>query len=123
MVHNQLAEIDRKVRLLEQRQEQQETLFNVQTRIQSFDADVSKMKVDVVTAEKIIAQLEKEKKILDETISKKFKQNNPIIFELYSLIVTYTKELGIEDKYVSPNQDFIFTDDLLTRQYLFRHYC
>jgi hypothetical protein len=112
IVHNQFVEIDRKIKVLEQRRQQQETLFNVQTRIQAFDADVSKMKVDVVTTEKIINQLEKEKKLLDETISRKIKQNNPIIFELYSLIVAYTKELRIEDRYVSPNHDFIFTDDL-----------
>jgi len=112
LVTNQLADIDRKIEVLKKHQEDSNTLFNVQTKIQQFDADVSKMKVDAITTEKIIRQLTNEQRILDDTIKKKVRQNNPIIFELYQLISTYTTELGVDNRYVRPQAEYIFTDDL-----------
>ncbi|MDR2941061.1 MAG: hypothetical protein LBV17_00520 [Treponema sp.] len=112
LVANQLAEIDKKIDKLKESQENSNALLSVQTRIQQFDADVSKMKIDAITTERIIKQLTNEKIKLEDIIKKKSWQNNPIIFELYQLISAYTTELGIDSRYVRPQAEFIFTDDL-----------
>lgn len=112
LVANQLADIDKKIEKLKKHQEDTNVLINVQTRIQQFDADVSKMKVDAMTTERIIKKLTNEKRILEDSISQRVRLNNPIIFELYLLILTYTTELGIDSRYVQQKPEFIFTDDL-----------
>ena len=112
LIVNQLADIDRKISTLKEKQEDSTALFNVQTRIQQFDADVSKMKVDPIITERIIKQLENKQRNLKDIIEKRVRQNNDIIFELYQLISSYTTELGIDKRYVRPQAEFIFTDDI-----------
>jgi hypothetical protein len=112
LIVNQLSDLDKKISSLKEKQEDSKTLFNVQTRIQEFDADVSKMKVDTITTNRIIKQLENKQRIIKDTINQKIKQNNPIVYELYQLISSYTTELGIHKRYVSSQPEYIFTDDL-----------
>lgn len=112
LVADQLSEIDRKIGTFKQKQEREAVLFDVQTRIQAFDSDISKIKVDAVATERMIRRLEHEKKTLEDTITQSIKQNNALIPELHFLIVAYANELGVDERYVKPYQDFIFTNDL-----------
>ena len=109
---NQLSDIDKKISALKKKVETSNVLFDVQTKIQEFDADVSKMRVDAISTERIIRQLKKRKKELEEIINKNTRINNPVILELYQLISAYTSELGIHNRYMGPQAEYIFTDDL-----------
>ncbi|MDR3348661.1 MAG: hypothetical protein LBO03_03505 [Acidaminococcales bacterium] len=112
MVEMRLAEIDNKIANLRRQQDKENTLFDVQTSIQAFDADVAKMNVDAVSTERIIRRLETERKSLEDAITRSVKSNNPIIGELHTLISAYANELGIDERYVRPSEDYIFTSDL-----------
>ena len=51
-------------------------------------------------------------KPLEEAITRSIKDNNPLIIELHTLISGYANELGIDEQYVYPTKDYIFTSDL-----------
>ena len=112
MVEAQLADIDSRIANLRQQQSKELALFDVQTSIQAFDADVAKMNIDAISTERIIRRLETERKSLEDSITQSIKLNNPIIGELHTLISTYANELGIDERYVRPSEDYIFTSDL-----------
>ena len=40
------------------------------------------------------------------------KQDNGVVLELHNCISAYAKELDVSENYVSPNKDYIFTNDL-----------
>lgn len=109
---NQLSNIDNKINRLKEHQNNTNNLFNTETAIQEFDEDISRLKVNSVKVEKIIKQLENKKNELERRIKKKIKDNNPIIYELYQLIVNYASELDIDNKYIRSHPEYIFTDDL-----------
>jgi hypothetical protein len=112
MIELRLTELDRKIETLQRRQTKEISLFEVQTAIQAFDADVAKMKIDAISTQRIIHQLDNERKSLIESITKSVMRNNPIIGELHTLISSYATELGVSEIYVRPNEDYIFTSDL-----------
>jgi hypothetical protein len=70
------------------------------------------MRIDAISTQRIIHQLDNERKSLEEAITRNIKRNNPIIFELHTLISGYAKELEVDETYVRPNEDYIFTSDL-----------
>jgi hypothetical protein len=112
MVELQLSILDKKIETLRQKQDKEITFFDVQTTIQAFDADVSKMNIDAITTSRVIRQLDNERKALEETIIKSIKRDNPLVEELHTLISGYAQELGVDETYVRPNKDYIFTSDL-----------
>ena len=107
-----LAELDRKIETLQRKQIKENVLFEVQSAIQAFDADVTKMKIDAISTQRIIHKLDNERKSLIESITKSVMRNNPIVGELHTLISSYATELGVSETYVRPNEDYIFTSDL-----------
>jgi len=112
LLAEELTRLDGKINNLKKSLEKENSLFNVQTSIQAFDADISKMKIDIIAVDRIIKRLERERKTVEESINRNIKNNNPIVSELHALISSYSQELGIDEKYVRPNTDFIFTSDL-----------
>lgn len=112
MVADQVAQIDRKIKSLNHRHEKEMSLFDVQSSIQAFDANISKMNIDAHTTERIIGNLNRERRSLEIAIIQSVKQNNPLIAELHALISGYAQELGVYEKYVSASSDYIFTSDL-----------
>ena len=112
MLSADLNEINRKITALENQKDKDGMLFKVQTAIEAFDSDIKKINVDVVATQRIIEQLRNERKKLQEQISSMTKQNNSIVIDLYKCISAYVKELEISETYVTPNKDYIFTNDL-----------
>jgi hypothetical protein len=109
---SQLVSLDNRIKSLERRQNAESTLYDVQTMIQAFDANISKIHIDARATEKVIKSLEKERQELEESISQAIRRNNPIITELHTLISSYAAELGVDERYVRPSTDYIFTSDL-----------
>lgn len=110
--YEQLATIDRKIALLKAQQDDEATLVDVKTSLQQFDSEIAKINVDAMATQKIIAKLEKERKILEEKVINSVKQDNPLISELHKLISSYAARLGLDERYVSARNDYIFTNDL-----------
>lgn len=105
---DQLSEIDNKIAELKKRMQKDATLFDVQTSIQSFDVDVSRIKIDAEYVHNMIRRLEQERDQIRLQIRQSVANNNPLVGELHGLISGYADELGLETKYVRD----IFTSDL-----------
>ena len=112
MIELELASVDRKIDILRKQQSKENALFDIKTAIQTFDADISLMKIDAATTKRVVGMLENERRRLEEMITDSVKSNNPIVGELHSLISNYAQEMGVDEKYVRPNTDYIFTSDL-----------
>lgn len=112
MIEVEIASLDRKIETFRRQQNKENALFDIQTTIQNFDADVSKMKIDAITTKRVIGKLDNERRELEEMITNSVKRNNPIVGELHSLISSYAQEIGVGEKYVRPTSDYIFTSDL-----------
>jgi hypothetical protein len=110
--YDQLVAIDKKIASLKATQDKEATLVDVKTSIQQFDSEIVRINVDALATQTIIAKLEKEKSVLEERVIKSVKLNNPIIGELHNLISSYATRLGLDEKYVSAKNDYIFTNDL-----------
>lgn len=112
MICSQLTEIDRKIYLLKMKQEKQVALFDMKTSLEQFDSEISKIDVNALATQRIIAKLEKERKDLEAQVITSVKQNSPLVAELHGLISKYATRLGLDEKYVSARNDYIFTNDL-----------
>lgn len=112
MLAAELNDINRKIKDLENKKEKEERLFKVQTAIEEFDSDIKKIHVDAIATRSIIDQLTREQKKLQERIRFITKQDNGVVLELHNCISAYAKELDVSEKYVLPNKDYIFTNDL-----------
>ena len=108
----QLSAIDRKITSLKVQQDKEATLVDVTTSLQQFDSEIARINVDAVATKKIIDKLEKERQTLEEREIKNIKHDNPLIGELHELISSYAVRLGLDEKYVSARNDYIFTNDL-----------
>ena len=112
IVREQIAEIDQKIAHIKSKQTQDTVLSNVKSSLEQFDSEISKIDIDALTTKKIIAKLEIERKSLEEQVITSIKQNNPLIDELHALISQYATRLGLDEKYVSARNDFVFTNEL-----------
>lgn len=112
MLAAELDDINRKITVLEKQKGKEEQLFKVQTAIEAFDSDIKKISVDAILTQRIIDQLKRERQILQERIRSMTKQDNGVVLELHDCISAYAKELSVSETYVSPNKDYIFTNDL-----------
>lgn len=112
MLAAELDDINRKITDLEKQKGKEEQLFKVQTAIEAFDSDIKKISVDAIATQRIIDQLKRERQKLQERIRSMTKQDNGVVLELHNCISAYAKELDVSETYVSPNKDYIFTNDL-----------
>ena len=112
MLASELEDINRQITVLEKQKGKEEQLFKVQTAIEAFDSDIKKISVDAIATQRIIDQLKRERQKLQERIRSMTKQDNGVVLELHNCISAYAKELDINETYVSPNKDYIFTNDL-----------
>lgn len=107
-----LNEVNRKISSLEQQRNKEEQLVKVQTAIETFDSNIKKIKIDPIATQNVIEQLKKQEKKLRKRIRYMTIQDNEVVVELHKCIVEYARELGINETYVTPSKDYIFTNDL-----------
>lgn len=112
LITEQIVAIDKKINKLKAQQDKETTFGDVKTTLEQFDLDIARIHVDALATQRIIANLEKERKVLEESVIRSVKQDNPLIGELHQLISGYAMRLGLDDKYVSERNDYIFTNDL-----------
>lgn len=112
MLAAELGELNGQITSLEKQQGKEKELFKVQTAIEAFDSSIKKIRVDSIATRRIIDRLKKERRELQERIRSLTKSDNGVVLGLHNCISSYAKELGVSETYVSPNKDYIFTDDL-----------
>jgi hypothetical protein len=107
-----LIEIDKKISTLEKSQKNENVLVNLQKTTQLFDEKILNIPLDQIALEKTITRINQEIKDIETTLTNKTKIKNPIVSELFESIRNYAMKLQIDEKYVRPYQDYVFTDDL-----------
>jgi hypothetical protein len=112
IISHQIVTIDRKIQKLRTQQDHEITLLNVKSDLEEFDSKIARIDVDAVTTKKIIYNLEKERKKLEDKVVASVKKDNPLVPELHDLISGYASQLGLNETYISSENDYIFTNDL-----------
>ena len=112
ILETNLCDINKRINVLESDRNQEMQLDEVETMVGKFDMNINKISVDPIAVKDVIENLKKNRKKLQERITEKTKKNNSVVDELHNCISTYAKELGVDETYVSPNRDYIFTNDL-----------
>lgn len=90
-------------------QRKQNTLFEIDTVLQSFDKTLSNINIDSVQIEKIIEGLEKNRTDLKNQLKEITLHENPYINFINEHIKKYWEDFDIEIEY---KEDYLFTDDL-----------
>jgi len=114
IIHSKISKLDKRIKELGQTNKKENFLLqtNTETMIEKFDADISKINIDYIGVERMINNLESERLKIKEEINSKTKSNYSLISELHETISSYAKEMGVDEHYVSPSKDYIFTSDL-----------
>ena len=103
-----IANIDNQIFELKGRQSKTESLVTVQTSIQRFAEELSRVLIDVPAVERILASLSKQKKQLEDYIRNILIHERIVIDSLSKSIISYLSEFGIDAQF---GKD-IFTHDL-----------
>ena len=112
MLSLELDKLNRQIDNLEKKKEEDEQLFKVQSVIEEFESKIKNIHIDRSVTKNVIRQLNRERQEIKDRITMLTKRNNTVVEKLYYDILFYTKELGVDDKYIDPTKDFIFTNDL-----------
>ncbi len=114
IISNKISQLDKKINILKKEQNKENLLILTDTEnmITKFDSDISKINIDYFSVERMISNLKEKRRKLNQEIDSETKSNYQIITDLHSFISEYAKELGVDEKYVSPSKDYIFTSDL-----------
>jgi hypothetical protein len=108
----QITDIDKKIFNLQKRLNKEGVLINFETNEQAFDAKILNIALDQIELQKTLEKISEEIALLRNDITNKIKINNDIVTELHNNIRKYANKLKIDETFIRPYQDFIFTDDL-----------
>ena len=103
-----LSAIENKIGRLEARHAHAQDLFEVQTSIQRFDADLVKLQIDRESVEGIVEKLKSEEKRLMDLLHRVLMHESPIVSNGTKSVLAYLEEFGLDKKYGGD----IFTRDL-----------
>jgi len=107
-VQSKISRIDNQIDALEKRQAQTETLVSVETSIQRFASELSRVRIDEAAVERILQSLRGQKKLLHEKIRGILIHNRAAVEGLAKSIQDYLLEFGIDASF---GKD-VFTKDL-----------
>jgi hypothetical protein len=108
----QITDIDKKIFNLQKRLNNEGVLINFETNEQAFDAKILNIALDQVEVQKTLNKISEEIALLKNDITNKVKINNVVVTELYNNIKNYANKLQIEEIFIRPCEDFVFTDNL-----------
>lgn len=111
ILENQLRDIVNKKKKLEKELLLESEHMNIQSEIQKFDNEISKIIVNPTQLDNIISDLTRQLKEKKSYRELKIKNGNTVIDSLHNTILSYAKELNV-DEYINANNDYIFTSDL-----------
>lgn len=103
-----ISSIDNQMAAMEKKQENTNVLFTVETKIQRFAEELSRVHVDVPAVERILSNLQKQRKKLKDILRDALSREQIVVKSLAKTVVAYLKEFGIDEQ-LGGN---IFTNDL-----------
>ncbi|MBU3135798.1 hypothetical protein KPL39_05915 [Clostridium gasigenes] len=112
MIVLKLSNLDRKIESIKQKLEEKGLVSDMTSLIEMFDYEVAKLDISYNQVESIIEGLQKQKLIIREKIRNRTRKNNNKVDEIHKIVYKYSLELGLDEKYVKANKDYIFTNDL-----------
>lgn len=83
----------------------------LQSEIEKFNSQISELRINPLSIEKIINELKKREKEIKNKIQKTVNTNNQIVDNLYFTIKKYAEELHVSE-YMDGTNNYIFTNDL-----------
>ena len=95
----QLSVIDNKIFTLQGRLNREFDLIDVETSIQHFDAEISRIQIDKDSVERILKDLGKRKKELDEKLHYSIATGSSAVESLRKSICAYLAEFGIDERH------------------------
>lgn len=104
----QLSAVANKISTLEQRLGREFDLVDVETSIEHFDAEISRIKIDKDAVIRILKDLQRQRKELIEKVRQSIARDGDVVVTLQKSISKYLIEFGIDGKY---GYD-IFTHDI-----------
>ncbi len=105
---SRIAKIDNQIDELEKRQSATEELVSVETSLQRFASELSRIRIDEASVERILKSLKDQKQLLHEKIRGILLKNRTAVDGLAKSIKEYLLEFGLDAKF---GKD-IFTKDL-----------
>lgn len=114
LISSKLSYITNQIERLEREKntdEIQQSFWNTETLIESFEKKLSTLQINSVIIEKEINRIENELKKIRQTITEKTKFNNETVNRLYNIVLKYAVELGIGDN-KSLAASYLFTSNL-----------
>lgn len=105
---NQLNKIEKKEKSLKR----DLTLLSAESIEKRFDQQIMSLKIDPLVVNDTIKNYEERKRKLNKLLDEALKINNGIVDRLHTIIYKYSQELGVDEKYVTANSDYIFTSKL-----------
>lgn len=111
LLNREILDLDKSIERTYERNDQ-DSLFPVGPSIgDHFNYDVMGLDLDQEKIFREISSLESQRLALEESRKEQIKTNNPVIDYIYNIVVKYTEELKV-NQYISPRNDYIFTNKL-----------
>ena len=103
-----IVQLDNQIARLQGNQSKNETLVSVETSIQHFAEELSRIKIDTPAVERMLAQFQSQKSAIERSIQRILFQERTAISDLTKSIMSYLREFGIDEQYGAN----VFTNDL-----------
>lgn len=113
----QISVIGNKIAALEERLDKENFLVDVESDIQHFDAEISRIKIDKDAVERMLKDLKKQRQMLNEIIQTSIAMGSSAVASLQKSICAYLNEFGIDERHGYN----IFTHDIKSLTGAFYH--
>ena len=108
----ELEEINIELKKLEKEITTKNTLFSLDTILDSLESQIADMNIDLNSIDKIITQLTNKRTQINKRIKDKLSFNNSHLIEFYDIISKYAIELGIKQYIKNDSPSFVLTNKL-----------
>lgn len=108
----ELEEINIELKKIEKEITEKNTLFSLESVLDNLENQIADMNIDISSVDKIINQLNNNRKKINQKIKDELSFNNQLFIEFYEIINKYAIELGIKQYIKNDNQSFVLTNKL-----------
>lgn len=105
--------IKKQLEPFEEKKDSKDKLFDIQSTGDIFDSAIAKLDIKQSSIDKVLKGLQSELKRTREHLREVLKTNNDITSEMHKTILKYTNELEISEHILPPENDLLFTRDLV----------
>ena len=107
-VRERIVQLDRQIAKLQGSQAKNETLVSVETSIQHFAEELSRIKINTPAVERMLEQFQTQRRAIEKNIQQILVRERTAVADLTNSIMSYLREFGINEQF---GWD-VFTNDL-----------